>query len=232
MNTQYLKYAFGEIILVVIGILIALQINNWNENRIENNQVHALLESMIQDLKADTTFLKKVSDISLQMYNNSIELLKHTLDDSLDTDELYRSLPNYSTTLEMNSQAFEKIKNASFTNLMKSPTLDNAITAYYVSSTHNLRVFLEWEDAATTNDDIFWTKILNMELPSPFFTDTPVPYEQTEAERKRELLRVIYSLEGRKVIRNAMGRKQRVYIQMNFRKKQAEDLLAMIESYL
>jgi hypothetical protein len=30
---KYLKYAFGEIILVVIGILIALQINNWNENR-------------------------------------------------------------------------------------------------------------------------------------------------------------------------------------------------------
>lgn len=31
--TQYLAYAIGEIILVVIGILIALQVNNWNENR-------------------------------------------------------------------------------------------------------------------------------------------------------------------------------------------------------
>ena len=30
---KYIGYAFGEIILVVIGILIALQINNWNENR-------------------------------------------------------------------------------------------------------------------------------------------------------------------------------------------------------
>ncbi|MBO0341043.1 hypothetical protein J0654_05270 [Muricauda lutimaris] len=30
---KYLKYALGEILLVVIGILIALQINNWNENR-------------------------------------------------------------------------------------------------------------------------------------------------------------------------------------------------------
>jgi hypothetical protein len=30
---KYIKYALGEIILVVIGILIALQINNWNENR-------------------------------------------------------------------------------------------------------------------------------------------------------------------------------------------------------
>ena len=34
---KYLKYAFGEIILVVIGILIALQINNWNEDRKTNS---------------------------------------------------------------------------------------------------------------------------------------------------------------------------------------------------
>ena len=32
---KYLKYAIGEIILVMIGILLALQINNWNNNRIE-----------------------------------------------------------------------------------------------------------------------------------------------------------------------------------------------------
>jgi hypothetical protein len=32
-TSKYFKYAIGEIILVVIGILIALSINNWNENR-------------------------------------------------------------------------------------------------------------------------------------------------------------------------------------------------------
>ena len=37
-TSKYLKYAFGEILLVVIGILVALWINNWNENRkIESN---------------------------------------------------------------------------------------------------------------------------------------------------------------------------------------------------
>ena len=35
---KYLKYAIGEIILVVIGILIALSINNWNEERKNNLQ--------------------------------------------------------------------------------------------------------------------------------------------------------------------------------------------------
>ena len=49
----YLRYAIGEILLVVIGILIALQVSNWNEQRkakiIENN----FFEDVLQDLKKD-----------------------------------------------------------------------------------------------------------------------------------------------------------------------------------
>ena len=37
-TTKYFKYAIGEIILVAIGILIALQINNWNQNRVDKNE--------------------------------------------------------------------------------------------------------------------------------------------------------------------------------------------------
>lgn len=45
-TTKYLKYAIGEIILVVIGILIALQINNWNEGRKESNKERLLLSNL------------------------------------------------------------------------------------------------------------------------------------------------------------------------------------------
>ena len=43
---KYLKYAIGEIVLVVIGILIALQINNWNEARKDHDKKMALLNSL------------------------------------------------------------------------------------------------------------------------------------------------------------------------------------------
>ena len=47
---KYSRYAIGEIVLVVIGILIALQINNWNENRkdidLEKEVLNTLVESM------------------------------------------------------------------------------------------------------------------------------------------------------------------------------------------
>ena len=48
---KYFKYAIGEIILVVIGILIALQINNWNEDKNLQNKEQALLIKLKEDLK-------------------------------------------------------------------------------------------------------------------------------------------------------------------------------------
>lgn len=48
---KYFKYAFGEIVLVVIGILIALQINNWNENRKNSIEEKLILESLLENLK-------------------------------------------------------------------------------------------------------------------------------------------------------------------------------------
>lgn len=48
--TRYLKYAIGEIILVVIGILIALQINNWNDQRKQQKLSHGYVASLYKDL--------------------------------------------------------------------------------------------------------------------------------------------------------------------------------------
>ena len=57
---KYFKYAIGEIILVVIGILIALQINNWNENRKENKISQEYLTGITNDIKKD---LEQVDEI-------------------------------------------------------------------------------------------------------------------------------------------------------------------------
>lgn len=51
---KYLKYAIGEIVLVVIGILIALQINNWNEAYKAKKAEQEVLKNLLQDLIADS----------------------------------------------------------------------------------------------------------------------------------------------------------------------------------
>ncbi len=56
---KYLGYAVGEIILVVIGILIALQINNWNENKKIAATVDNYLAQLVSDLEADKSYYKQ-----------------------------------------------------------------------------------------------------------------------------------------------------------------------------
>ena len=57
---KYLKYAIGEIVLVVIGILIALQINNWNENRKQQSKIKSVYSVIKSDLKYDVEKFDKI----------------------------------------------------------------------------------------------------------------------------------------------------------------------------
>jgi hypothetical protein len=81
-TTKYLKYAIGEIVLVVIGILIALQINNWNSIKNDRQMEKQYLENFLIEMRVDSAFLngywantypKKVKGLQLarqfQKYN-------------------------------------------------------------------------------------------------------------------------------------------------------------------
>tara|TARA_R110001632_G_scaffold232735_1_gene374407 strand:- start:92 stop:778 length:687 start_codon:yes stop_codon:yes gene_type:complete len=59
-TSKYFKYAIGEIVLVVIGILIALQINNWNENRKTKVEAEIFVAKIINDLAIDTLNINKL----------------------------------------------------------------------------------------------------------------------------------------------------------------------------
>ena len=67
-TSKYFKYAIGEIVLVVIGILIALQINNWNSNRLENLEE----ENVLRSLKLDFLESKKNVDNTILLQTNVV----------------------------------------------------------------------------------------------------------------------------------------------------------------
>ena len=66
----YLKYAFGEIVLVMIGILLALQVNTWNENKKSNIKFNKLLVNVFNDLKVDLEIAQ--SRIDFYKYKDSL----------------------------------------------------------------------------------------------------------------------------------------------------------------
>ena len=80
---KYFKYAIGEILLVVIGILIALQVNIWNENRKFKNNERELLENMLQNLKTDSIYgsevlitNRRINSLHLQLYQIGVKRVK------------------------------------------------------------------------------------------------------------------------------------------------------------
>jgi hypothetical protein len=63
-TVKYFKYAIGEIVLVMIGILLALQVNNWNEGRKNNGIKQSIIDNLIVDLKMDIENLEEFNTIN------------------------------------------------------------------------------------------------------------------------------------------------------------------------
>ncbi|MCA0133805.1 DUF6090 family protein [Winogradskyella alexanderae] len=76
---KYFKYAIGEILLVVIGILIALQINNWNENRKDFKMSVEFLKGIGDDLRKDVLLVDSVLRLNKESFSvvSSIDSVFH-----------------------------------------------------------------------------------------------------------------------------------------------------------
>lgn len=72
-TAKYLKYAIGEIALVVIGIFIALQLNNWNENRKVKNIEQALLKDLKVEINTSISELQEIIESHTNNLNATIQ---------------------------------------------------------------------------------------------------------------------------------------------------------------
>ena len=78
--SKYLLYTVGEILLVVIGILIALQVNNWNEERLQRQKEQVYLK----ELKNDFETIVNRSEEGMELYKENINVMLH-LRNSIET---------------------------------------------------------------------------------------------------------------------------------------------------
>ncbi|WP_207764263.1 DUF6090 family protein [Hanstruepera neustonica] len=93
---KYLKYAIGEIVLVVIGILIALQINNWNEDKKILKQEKATIASLKLEFQKNLVDLEDNIDTIEKIISAGNILLEHT-----DPDYEFGSLSNVDSLISM-----------------------------------------------------------------------------------------------------------------------------------
>jgi len=108
-TSKYAKYAIGEILLVVIGILIALQFNNWNQERLTKLKTNNYLEALITEIDKNTNRLEDYiqyvhSDIeqcakSLRLLNLPEALIQpdSVIRKAMDTGPIYKFILSKST---------------------------------------------------------------------------------------------------------------------------------------
>lgn len=110
--SKYLLYATGEIVLVVIGILIALQINNWNENKKQQKEVQNALMEIKNDLILDQMVLHEALNHKNEEYDKQqrvIDILDHKKEMVEDFDKLLGHLM-LKRNVEFTKNGFDLLK--------------------------------------------------------------------------------------------------------------------------
>lgn len=140
-QSRYVLYALGEVLLVIVGILIALQVNNWNEDRIEQLQIRQYARSLVTDLERD---IKDVDVIAMQM-QRTIDSLEALADytrgknlEQIDNLDLFClvSFMGY-RPYEWHRASIEQLKNSGALRNIRDTELARKITSYD-SLTHHL----------------------------------------------------------------------------------------------
>ena len=115
-NVQYLKYAIGEIILVIIGILIALQLNNWDENRKLRKKEVFYIRNVVEEIQSNNENIRdaiKTDSINMIDLSQMLYVLKNRnskYNDSMSNDFYNIYEPKPFTTKSTKSTAYVSLK--------------------------------------------------------------------------------------------------------------------------
>lgn len=137
--SKYLLYAIGEIILVVIGILIALQLNTWKENKqnkkIEQDYLNGIVSNLDEDIIELSDLLKRDS-ITFKAYTNILMPFKDPNIKVYTPAFIGGTIApsQYTHQFDGNSIVFEDMKSSGKINYIKSDALRFALLEYYNAS--------------------------------------------------------------------------------------------------
>jgi hypothetical protein len=238
-NNQFFKYgryAIGEILLVVIGILIALQINNWNNQRLSDKQMNSFLLGMIDDLKSDTLQI----ETRIKFYNRLLEQKKTILQlpsfKEIKTDSLFNMAQSTTANYAINTSTFDKIRSTGITQISRNISLSKTIYNYYTVSFNNFKDYMNWDIDESKEADYYFHNGKNM------YEMNLVGYNleasdkllnfQNESVRKKNLIEILSEPSTRNLLKRDYERKYVIIKVLEETKAEATILIQNIEEEL
>ena len=176
--SNYLLYAIGEILLVMIGILLALQVNEWNNDRIDKKKEQNILLNLRVDFQNNISNIDEVYASFMQAYEASVDLLdiiKNDEDiDPQETERLIDDIINKTKSLDLITGSIDEIFNTGSLHLIQDPVLRKDISNwsyYYTDTDDDIVIYknylFEFFIPSLTNKVI----LRNMEVPDFFEPD-------------------------------------------------------------
>lgn len=194
--TRYLVYALGEIFLVVIGILIALQVNNWNEQRRAEQYETILLKQMQNALNNDLFLINNFFEPRVQQNKEGVDsLLQYVQMNEMPDQETMRRLVGKMLTdiiYRYDSGPYENLKSNGL-DIIKNDSLRNYISNLYGVALPSYALFInEFKDEREEEIRIYLRKLIKDELTvdeagKPYLREVP----NFNDIRDENLLRVI-----------------------------------------
>ena len=197
---KYLKYAIGEIVLVVLGILIALQINRWDEKRIDREIEYKLLLEVKANLESATSVLDISSSFDERCIRSSLIIINSLSEDAPYNDSLkmhFAILPNL-VFGGLTSSGFQTLKMKGL-DLIKNDSIRINLSNLYENKIPQLIRTLEL-DVYKRRDELFNSELYNhfMLQHSIFgesaFGRVPNDYEGLKNDKRFESILRSYTL--------------------------------------
>lgn len=219
---KYMRYAIGEIVLVVIGILIALQINNYNNRQKNEIKEHKLLVEMVVNLKKDIKDLNWKIDYTQNKIKSNNAVLSHLTSESDMTDSLkfhYSNIYGY-YGFDNNTSAYQNLKSIGF-ELVIVDSLRRQITDLYETKYNDLKEVMEVWDARHQNDKIL-----------PQVTANIFHYKIWSSAVPQNIENLRTNKQFIEIIKYNITSKELVFWYLEYVKKNVIELISTIENYL
>ncbi len=131
---KYFKYAIGEITLVVVGILIALSINNWNEKQKDNNLEQIFLQKLKSNIQDDITLYKSATanNVEFTKHLDSAVIMLHNYKNHTTKDfQNHLQYLMFSSRFNTNKTAFNNLMSIGKMNIIQNDSITEKLFLYY-----------------------------------------------------------------------------------------------------
>lgn len=150
---RYFRYVFGEVLLIVIGILIALQIDNWNNERLEEETLDSYLASIARNVGSDVNELRDLRDKRSENLLNLARLgpvLSKT--GNYEAEELFlfvRTVEHSRRALRLipDTSGYDALKNSGVLDRLQGHDIEQLLSDYYNSIGNIQHLEAEYNDS-------------------------------------------------------------------------------------